>query len=79
MLPESIDALETKLIELSAADPGRAPHIGRMKDGWMVGMEALASPICAQAITPDLRTISGLEPKFSGFQRTRSASVPTAT
>ena len=30
-------------------------------------------------MTPDLRTSSGFVPKFSGFQRTRSASVPTAT
>ncbi len=34
---------------------------------------------CAHAMTPDLSTISGLAPKFSGFHRTRSASVPTAT
>lgn len=34
---------------------------------------------CAHAMTPDLRTISGLAPKFSGFHSTRSARVPTAT
>ena len=34
---------------------------------------------CAQAMTPDFNTISGLDPKFSGFQRTRSASVPGVT
>lgn len=33
---------------------------------------------CAHAITPDFRTISGFVPKFSGFQRTKSARVPTA-
>ena len=30
-------------------------------------------------MTPDLRTISGRDPKFSGRQSTRSASWPTAT
>lgn len=30
-------------------------------------------------MTPDLRTISGFAPKFSGFHRTRSASLPTST
>ena len=30
-------------------------------------------------MTPDLSTISGFAPKFSIFQRTRSASLPTAT
>ena len=34
---------------------------------------------CAQAMTPDLMTISGFAAKFSGFHNTRSASVPTAT
>lgn len=34
---------------------------------------------CAQAMTPDFSTISGLDPKFSGFQRTRSASAPGVT
>jgi hypothetical protein len=33
----------------------------------------------AQAITPPLMTVSGLAPKFSGFQRTRSARHPFAT
>jgi hypothetical protein len=39
----------------------------------------LISRTCAQAITPPLMTISGLAPKFSGFQRTRSARHPFAT
>lgn len=30
-------------------------------------------------MTPDLSTISGFCPKFSGFQRTRSARQPGAT
>jgi hypothetical protein len=34
---------------------------------------------CAHAITPDFRTISGFVPKLDGFQRTKSAIVPTAT
>jgi len=34
---------------------------------------------CEYTITPDFSTISGFEPKFSGFHKTRSASVPTAT
>lgn len=33
----------------------------------------------AQAITPPLMIISGLAPKFSGFQMTRSAIHPLAT
>ena len=34
---------------------------------------------CAHTMMPDLRTISGFALKFSGFHRTRSASLPTLT
>ena len=54
----------------------KLPNIGRMKTGCGVGMLALGSPICDQAMTPPLMTISGLAPKNAGFQRTRSASLP---
>ena len=50
-----------------------------MKTGCGVGIEALGSPICAQAMKPPLMTSSGLAPKKAGFQRTRSASLPTST
>jgi hypothetical protein len=42
-------------------------------------MITLKRHACDHAITPDFSIIEGLEPKFSGFQRTRSASVPGAT
>src|SRR5712672_3675956 len=44
----------------------------------VVSTASLENDTCAQAMTPDLSTISGLTPKFSGFQSTRSAKVPTA-
>mmetsp|Transcript_85820 Transcript_85820/g.205700 ORF Transcript_85820/g.205700 Transcript_85820/m.205700 type:complete len:205 (+) Transcript_85820:297-911(+) len=53
--------------------------MGRIITGCGVGMEALGSPICAQAMVPPLMTISGLEPKKPGCQRQRSASLPTST
>ena len=55
-----------------------APNMGRILTGWGVGMDAFGSPICAQAIVPPLMTISGLAPKWDGFQRTMSASLPTS-
>ena len=42
-------------------------------------MEALASPICAQAIIPPLRTTCGRTPNIFGSQSTRSASLPGST
>ena len=56
----------------------KLPNIGRMKTGCGVGIEALGSPICDQAMTPPLITISGLTPKNAGFHSTRSASLPTS-
>ena len=46
--------------------------------GCGVGIDALASPICAHAIRPPLITSSGREPKKAGRQSTRSASLPTS-
>ncbi len=37
----------TKWSDVAAAVTGAAPNIGRGMTGWGVGMEALASPICA--------------------------------
>ncbi len=56
-----------------------APNIGRMNTGSGVGIDALASPICAHAMKPPLTTSSGLTPKNSGRHSTRSASLPTST
>jgi len=53
--------------------------MGLPRRGWGVGMEALASPIWAQATNPPLSTISGLTPKYAGFHSTRSASFPSET
>src|SRR3954470_17056441 len=53
-----------------------APNIGRMRTGWGVGIDALGSPICDQAMTPPLITISGLAPKNAGRHSARSASFP---
>ena len=60
--------METKMTELSAADAALRS-----------GVRVLWGPEIDRAITPDVTIISGFIPKFSGFQRTRSASVPTAT
>mmetsp|Transcript_9890 Transcript_9890/g.20638 ORF Transcript_9890/g.20638 Transcript_9890/m.20638 type:complete len:285 (-) Transcript_9890:2274-3128(-) len=57
----------------------RAPNMGRIMTGSGVGMEALGSPIWAQAMVPPLITISGLAPNSAGFHSTRSASLPTST
>ncbi len=59
--------------------PPNAPNIGRMRSGCGVGMDALGSPICAQAMKPPLSTISGRTPKNAGRHRTRSAHLPGAT
>ena len=47
--------------------------------GCGVGIDALASPICAHAMKPPLITSSGLTPKKAGLHSTRSASLPTST
>ena len=56
-----------------------APNIGRMISGCGVGIEALASPICAKAMKPLFSTISGRAPKKAGFHSTRSATLPFST
>ena len=43
--PEVIEISETKVTELSAADPAFAPHMGREYTGCTVGIEAFASPV----------------------------------
>ncbi len=53
-----------------------APHIGRGSTGCGVGIDALASPIAAQATIPPLSTACGRTPKNAGSQSTRSASLP---
>ena len=50
-----------------------------MSSGCGVGIEAPASPICAQAMNPPLITSSGRMPKNPGFHSTRSASFPAST
>ena len=42
--------------------------MGRICTGCGVGMDALGSPICAHAMAPPLRMISGLAPKKAGLQ-----------
>ena len=65
------------------AEPGRhradAPNMGRGSCGCGVGMEAFASPMLAQAITPALSTRCGRTPKKAGSHSTRSASLPGST
>ncbi len=56
----------------------KAPNCGRYMVGCGVGMEALGSPMFAQAMKPPLRMVSGFTPKKAGFQMTRSASLPTS-
>ncbi len=77
--PSSIAAGATHATLVWAAVRGAAPNIGRGSTGCGVGMEALASPICAHAIMPPLTTTSGFTPKNLGSHRTRSASFPTST
>ena len=45
--------------QLAAPRPGAAPNIGRGRTGCGVGIDALASPIGAQAIIPPLTTTCG--------------------
>ncbi|CAM5468755.1 hypothetical protein SFUMM280S_02908 [Streptomyces fumanus] len=77
--PSSRAGAVTKLTELAAGARPIAPYIGRGRIGCGVGMEALASPICAYAICPPLMTSSGLTPKNAGSHSTRSASLPVST
>ncbi len=77
--PSSTAACDTKCSEVRAATSGEAPNIGRGSTGCGVGMEAFASPIAAQAMTPPLSTAWLRTPKNAGSQRTRSASLPTST
>jgi hypothetical protein len=58
---------------------GEAPNIGRANTGCGVGIDALASPICAQAIMPPFTTTCGRTPNNFGSHSTRSASLPTST
>ena len=69
----------TKCTEVAAAAAGAAPNIGRGSTGCGVGIDALASPIAAQAIMPPLITACGRTPKNAGSHSTRSASLPTST
>ena len=71
-------ARETKVSELFASDPPKAPNIGRPYTGCGVGIDAFGSPIIAAAIVPPLRIRLGLTPKNAGFHSTRSAHFPTA-
>ncbi len=45
--PSSMANGATKLKELAVGARPIAPNIGRGRMGWGVGMDALASPICA--------------------------------
>ena len=47
-----------------------------MRTGCGVGIDALASPICAHAMKPPFSTSSGFAPKNAGRHSTRSASLP---
>ncbi len=77
--PSSMACGATKCTEVAAAAAGAAPNIGRGSTGCGVGIEALASPIAAQAIMPPLITACGRTPKKAGSHSTRSASLPTST
>ena len=67
------------MIDVSPVARPSAPNIGRIMSGCGVGIDALASPICAQAMRPPLITSSGREPKNAGRQSTMSASLPTSS
>src|SRR5258706_16346782 len=74
-MPAAREVLLTKAMLVAPQAWPMAPNIGRISTGWGVGMLALGSPIWAQAMTPPLRTSSGLAPEKAGRQRTRSASL----
>src|SRR4051794_21676110 len=65
--PRSIECCDTNASDAPPPAPPYDPNIGRMLTGCGVGIEALGSPICAQAIKPPLSTNSGLTPKKAGF------------
>eukprot|EP00966_Prymnesium_polylepis_P098020 2270222-Prymnesium_polylepis.1 len=50
----------------------REPNMGRITTGCGVGMDALGSPICAQAMVPPLTIISGLAPNRACEARARA-------
>src|SRR5690349_413924 len=75
----SIAAGATNATDVWAGTAPYAPNIGRGSIGCGVGIEALASPICADAIMPPLITRAGRTPKNAGSQSTRSASLPGST
>mmetsp|Transcript_4792 Transcript_4792/g.16709 ORF Transcript_4792/g.16709 Transcript_4792/m.16709 type:complete len:425 (+) Transcript_4792:39-1313(+) len=78
-LPAATHALDTKATDVLPGAMPLEPNIGRMTTGSGVGIDALASPICATAMVPPLITICGLAPKNAGFHSTRSAILPTST
>ena len=59
-VPSASARCDTKATSRSGGARPSAPNIGRIRSGCGVGMEALASPICAQAMKPPLITSSGL-------------------
>src|SRR5258706_12557980 len=77
-MPAAIDVLLTNAMLAPPHARPIAPNIGRISTGCGVGIDALGSPICAQAMTPPLITISGLAPKNADRQITRSASFPVS-
>ena len=77
--PSSSATGATNASDKKGATDGDAPNIGRARIGCVVGIEAFASPICAHAMSPPFRTTAGRMPKNAGFQRQRSASLPTST
>ena len=77
--PSSSAAWATHATDSNGATAGAAPNIGRGSCGCGVGIDALASPIEAQAIIPPLSVRCGRTPKNAGSHSTRSASLPTST
>ena len=77
--PASMAAWDMKVIEFDAGAAPWPPNMVRMSVGSGVGIEALASPMTAEAIWPPLRIKDGLTPKKAGSHSTRSAHLPTST
>ena len=75
--PPSRPRCETNVTAPAAGAVPNAPHIGSIRTGSGVGIDAPGSPIAAYAIAPPLMTSSGRKPKNAGFHSTRSASFPT--
>ena len=81
-LPEPARAAAAPLRKVTLVDARAAPwapNIGLPHTGSGVGMEALASPIAANAMKPPLITNCGCTPKNAGRHSVRSASLPTST